>query len=141
MRSGVREASPSQVVEGYWTFARRKRGSYPLATERSGKWLLFVPRDQIEDVWSKVKRALEEGRLGNTAKVATARPNPNASEPGNHVICVYTYDSDDTADVMRIRDELRNLGFVNRIPYKTDEATREGRYRVRGDRRVSKYYC
>lgn len=49
-------------------------------------------------------------------------------------------DSDDVADVMRIREELPSLGFVNKIPYKTDEATHAGRHGVRGDKRVSKYY-
>ena len=141
MRLSIDDTRPSKTRDVYWTFARRKTGNYPRATERSGKWLLFVPRDEVDDVWSRVKRALEVGRLGDSAKVSTARPNPNASDPRSHVICIYTHDSDDVADVMRVREELRSLGFVNKIPYKTDEATHAGRYVVRGNKRVSKYYC
>ncbi len=33
---------------------------------------------------------------------------------------------------MRVREELRGLGFTWRIPYKTDEATLEGCCQVRG---------
>ena len=135
------ERRPSETTEGFWIRAVTPSRGYSTATQRSGKWLLFVPRDQVDEAWEKVRRALERGRLGGSAKVSTARPNPNAADSENHVICVYTYDSDDVDDVMRIRDELRKLGFVNKIPYKTDEATVAGRYRVRGHRRVSKYYC
>jgi hypothetical protein len=135
------KTKPSQVSEDFWIFAQRRTGGYPPATTRSGKWLLFVPRDQVDEVWSKVELVLDEGRLGDIAKVSTTRPNRNASDPENHVICVYTYDSEDVEDVMRIRQVLRDMGFTNKIPYKTDEATLAGRYRVRGDRNVSKYYC
>jgi len=41
---------------------------------------------------------------------------------------------------MRIRDELRNLGIIAKIPYKSDEDTMIGKYRVRGHTRISKYY-
>lgn len=132
---------PSQVTDAFWIVAGSSARGYPSSTSASGKWLLFVRRDQVDDSWEKVRRALGQGKLGASAKVSTARPNPNATNPGNHVICVYTYDSDDVGDVMRIREELRGLGFEGKIPYKTDEATIEGKYRVRGDTRVSKYYC
>ena len=72
--------------------------------------------------------------------MSTARPNPNSGGPRKHVICVYTYDSEDKEDVMRVRASLRELGFVTPIAYKTDEATLEGRYEVKGHRRISKYY-
>lgn len=74
------------------------------------------------------------------AKVSTARPNPNAKNPNEHVICVYTYDYRDRGDVDRIRAALRDLGITWKIPYKTDAATRAGQYQVRGHTRISTYY-
>src|SRR2546426_2837732 len=119
------ECKPSEVTETYWIRAFRKSGSYPKATERSGKWLLFVPIEEIDEIWARIKTATEDGKLGDCSKVATMRPNPNAANPRTKVICVYTYDSEDEADVRRVRQVLRELGFINRLPYKTDADTYE----------------
>ncbi len=134
------EPRPSQVTDEYWVYAERTTGGYPVATPNSGKWLIFVPISQIDEVWVRIKHATEEGRLGDSAKVATARPNPNASNPALKVICVYTYDWTDRTDVSRIRQELRELGIVSKIPYKADRDTIVGRYAKRGHKRISKYY-
>ncbi len=48
------------------------------------------------------------------------------------VICVYTYDWTDEADVRRVRQELRALGITSKIPYKTDDDTNAGRYSSQG---------
>jgi hypothetical protein len=134
------EARPSQVTDECWLYAERKKGDYPAATPNSGKWLIFVPISQIDGVWIRIKHAAEDGRLGDSAKVATAKPNPNATDPAMKVICVYTYDWTDKADVSRIRDKLRTLGIVSKIPYKADHDTFTGRYARRGHKRISKYY-
>jgi hypothetical protein len=134
------EARPSQVTDEYWLYAERKKGGYPAATLNSGKWLIFVPISQIDGLWAKIKQATEDGRLGDIAKVATAKPNPNASDPKIKVICVYTYDWTDKIDVSRIREELCALGIVSKIPYKADHDTLAGRYAKQGYKRISKYY-
>jgi hypothetical protein len=131
---------PSEVTDVYWLYAKRKSGVYPEHAERGGKWLIFVPEQQIDEVWEKIALATEQGLLGGSAKVATAKPNPNAVDPNKRVICVYTYDWADEEDVRRVRQALRELGITWRIPYKADEDTYAGRYRNRGDRRISKYY-
>jgi len=41
---------------------------------------------------------------------------------------------------MRIREELRSLGIVSKISYKTDKATRENQYQIKGSTRISLYY-
>lgn len=41
---------------------------------------------------------------------------------------------------MRIREELRKIGLVSRIPYKADRTTMEGKYHVNGNTRISEYY-
>ena len=134
------EPVPSQITDEYWLYAVRKRGQYPKATARSGKWLVFVPVAQVDEVWAKIREATEKGCLGDSAKVATAKPNPNATDPSQKVICIYTYDWTDKEDVRRIRDELRALGITSKIPYRTDRDTSAGKYAKRGHRRISKYY-
>lgn len=134
------ENVPSQENNEYWLYAVRKQGKYPEPTARNGKWLVFVPVKSVDGVWEKIKKATEEGKLGDSAKVATARPNPNAGDSSRKVLCVYTYDWTDKEDVMRIRTELRALGITWKIPYKSDEDTDKGRYRVAGHTRISKYY-
>jgi hypothetical protein len=127
-------------MDAYWLHAKRKTGTYPAATKKCGKWLVFLHVSQIDEVWARIKLATEEGRLGRSAKVATARPNPNAKNPDSKVICVYTYDWTDDEDVRRLRHELRRLGITWKIPYKADHDTYAGRYAVQGHKRISKYY-
>lgn len=134
------DAKPSEVTDVYWIYAVRQKGKYPKPTSRSGKWLIFVGMNDVDEVWSKIKKATEEGKLGDSSKVATAKPNPHATDSNRKVICVYTYDWTDEEDVRRIREELRRLGIVNKIPYKTDEDTLSGKYRITGHTRISKYY-
>jgi Domain of unknown function (DUF1917) len=129
---------PSQVTDDYWVYAKRRQGRYPRATARSGKWLLFIPTEHIDQAWATIKQATEEGRLGDASKVATAIPNPHETNPHSKVICVYTYDGDDRDDVGRIQRELRALGFAGRLFWKADSATRAGLYSGAG-RRVSRY--
>ena len=95
---------------------------------------------ELDDAWSKIKQATQAGSLSNSSKAATGLVNPNAIDPTRKVICVYTYDSEDREDVFRVRQALRDLGFVRPIPYKTDQATLEGRYQVNGNWRISLYY-
>jgi hypothetical protein len=38
----------------------------------SGKWLIWLSAETIDRGWQKMKEAVEQGHLGNEAKVATA---------------------------------------------------------------------
>jgi Domain of unknown function (DUF1917) len=133
------DLKPSEVTVTYWLRAERKIGAYPAAKNR-GKWLVFVPVSQVDGVWAMIKLATEQGRLGSSAKVATAKPNPHEVNPDTRVICVYTYDWEDKEDVRRIRQELRYLGITWKIPYKADLDTYSGRYAIQGHKRISRYY-
>jgi hypothetical protein len=131
--------TPSQIEDEYWVTAAARKNRVR-RTERAGKWLIFVPLGELDAAWAKVRKATEAGLLGDSSKAATALLNPNAADPTKRVICVYTYDSNDREDVFRVRQALRDLGFDRPIPYKTDRATLEGRYQVKGHRRISLYY-
>ena len=131
---------PSTIADSFWLYAFRKEATYPKASDNSGKWLIFMPLDQLDELWEKIKRSTEEGQLGSSSKVATAKQNPNATDSSTKVICVYTYDWTDRQDVMRIRGVLRKLGVTSKIPYKADEDTYAGKYAKRGNQRISKYY-
>ena len=134
------DTKPSEVKDIYWIRVERRKGKYPEPTHRSGKWLVFVDKKDVDEVWDKIKKAVEEGKLGSDAKVATAKPNPHATNPDKRVICVYTYDYADEKDVKRVREELRKLGITSRIPYKADEDTLSGKYQITGHTRISKYF-
>ena len=132
---------PSEVFDAFWIHAeRRDQSSYPDHTERGGKWMLFIDTSEIDVWWSKIKAATEGGVLGGSAKVATMKPNSNATSADTRVICVYTYDVTDEADCTRVREGLRNLGITWKIPYKTDADTHAGKYAMRGNVRISKRY-
>lgn len=102
--------------------------------------MIFVPRARIDELWATIRKATEEGYIGSQAKVSTARPNPNSADPSKHVICVYTDDADDEADIREVRQVLRDLGVSWKIPYKSDAATLAGKYQVRGNTRISTFY-
>jgi hypothetical protein len=110
---------PSRFTGDYYLHAT---GPAPAegSPRRPGKWLIFVSRSRIDALWETIRRAVQAGRLGHAAKVSTALPDPMSPDPKKHVICVYTGDEDDPADVRRVRDALRQLGISWRIPYKSD---------------------
>lgn len=134
------DMNPSKVDEVYWLFAKRQKGKYPDSTRRSGKWLVFVGVSDVDKVWKRIKKATEDGRLGNSSKVSTMKRSPLSRDSGQKVICVYTYDWKDKEDVMRIRGELRSLGVLDKIPYKSNEDTLKGKYSKDGDKKISKYF-
>jgi hypothetical protein len=134
---------PSKTYDRFWLFARRFPGTpvYPEATERCGKWMLFIPIARIDDVWFTIGKAVEDKKLGSSAKVATMKPNPNTVKPDEKVICIYTYDSEDREDVERVLVSLRNLGIRDRAFYKEDAVTIAGEYSRNSGRPVSKYWA
>lgn len=108
---------PSQVDEDIWIVARRHHGRPAKAV---GKWLIYREKDEVDDTWDKIVQLLHNGDLWTEVKVVSeGRRRENAP----FVICVYTADAYDEADVMRIRRVLREYGITEVINYKTDEAS------------------
>lgn len=112
---------PSSVTDYYWI-----RAWAPEAVEaprRSGKWVIEVHADQLDEAWRRVAEALRAGRLATSAKARTARPHPFVDERGLKVICVHT-NAEDFGERTRVYGELRRLGFAaGALRYRTDHET------------------
>lgn len=124
--------TPSMTTQMYW-IVQDAPGVAPEAIqdELAGKWLIFLPPEEVDDAWKKVRDATWRGELGISAKVSTAKPNPD-SRDNMKVIYVYTPDWRDEEDVMRVRERLRGLGFVDRLGYKRNIETFQGQYSQKG---------
>lgn len=136
------KTKPSQETNEYWITSIRSADApkYPAMTGDAGKWLVFADIKDIDAIWEKISDATEKGLLGGGSKVSTAKINSMAKDRNQKVICVYTYDVYDVADLDRVRDELTKLGITQKIPYKTNDATRKVKYEIYGDKKISTYY-
>lgn len=122
---------PSKETSQPWIYADGKgEGCYEDGQTYVGKWLVFVRHEHVDEVWERIRSAVEAGKLGISAKVSTSRPSGYKST--DHVICVYTYDFRDKADVGRVLTALRDIGITGRLYYKTDQATLSGVYAREG---------
>jgi len=88
-----------------------------------GKWLIFINNTEEEVLkhWERIKERTLEGSLGPASKIR----NPELGRE-TLVICVYTQDCWDVEDVMRVRGELRNLGYTQTLSYKPNYETLAG---------------
>jgi hypothetical protein len=87
-----------------------------------GKWMLFPGTNDVSHDWALVAKATADGKLGQTSKVATWDPSRS------HVlICVYTPDFNDVAQIKRVLHSLIGLGLRSLtsrlIYYKCDAYT------------------
>jgi hypothetical protein len=125
---------PTKTTQMYW-IVQDAPGSAPESIDdvNAGKWLIFQEPDQVDTVWKKVRDATVALELGISAKVSTSKPNPD-SRDNRKVVYVYTKDWADEPDVMRVREKLRELGFVDRIGYKRNIETFAGEYAKKGKR-------
>jgi hypothetical protein len=134
---------PTEVYDVFWIRAERVDPyNYPQPTERRGKWMIYAHVSEVDQVWITIRDAVVRGLLGSDAKVATMKPNANAVEPDRKVICIYTYDSEDKDDVLRILTSLReDLGIMRKAFYKEDIATYARRYSFNTKGPVSRYWA
>ena len=83
----------------------------------SGKWLVFVSSDEVDNLWGRILKSTLAGTLGNCARVSTRNKKDHRS---SHVIYIYNADYRSIEEVNRVRDGLRELGVKDRIFYKPD---------------------
>ncbi|KUG19351.1 hypothetical protein ASZ90_010920 [hydrocarbon metagenome] len=126
--------TPTKTTLIYWIVqdAPHFRGG-ETDVELGGKWLIFVNPDEADEAWRRVRDETAAGRLGISARVSTGKPNPDARDD-RIVIYVHTQDWRDEAEVMRVRERLRELGFTERIGYKRNIETYQGEYSEKGKR-------
>lgn len=83
-----------------------------------GKWLIYADSSKIDSLWERVIRMLCLDGKGSQAKVSGRKEGEDS-----HVICVYTDDYTQLAEVKALRDALRAIGVKWRIGFKTDAYT------------------
>lgn len=72
--------------------------------------MIFCSDHDVDDIWQVIARATAANELGIAAKVGT-RPEDEGIKR-DRVICVYTADFTDKADVGRVLQKLRELKLV-----------------------------
>eukprot|EP00736_Rhodelphis_marinus_P009226 Rmarinus@m.11254 len=89
---------------------------------RGGKWMIQFQGDtsDVIDVWGRVFAGVWTGYLGtDTAKIGCS----TAVMSTGGVICIYTSDAFDEADVLRVLTRLRKIGITHPLNYKMDLLT------------------
>ena len=131
--AGVSTVDPTTVTDDHWV--RAKPPCVPSDQKTRGKWLVFKQFEELDATWHMIQEAVESGELHSTgAKCSTAKPDPSSHpmESNIGVICVYT--SEETMD--KVGFKLVHM-VKQDIRYKTDEATRQGRYIATGYKKVT----
>lgn len=95
------------------------------STEKTGKWCIVRPASEIDALWAQVRQAVLDGHF-RAALVST--PSQAASLGDTYVICAFTSDWKDQAEVNAARDVLRGFGVTESIGYKRDVETVRGVY-------------
>ena len=122
MRAG--KAAVDAAVAKFRVEAERKLLAAAKKYEvKSGKWMLFPIRRDVDRIWGTVAEAMGRGQLGHVAKVAAE------CDQGDRVgrpVCVYTHDFGNREDVKRVLLKLVELDLVPkrgevRMVYKTGE--------------------
>lgn len=109
------DAVPSQMAGVYWIEAKCEVETLP-PTSRAGRWIIPTTVSEVDALWEKIKAATRAGKLGYKSKVSTA-PRDLGKDRNDRVIHVVTADADNTADVARVREALRELRINENIQY------------------------
>lgn len=115
---------PSEAKHAAWLMAPSPKQAFS-SSDVSGKWCIFKPSSEIDAAWNLIKAAVKRCDL-LVAKVSTKLGA--YAHGNNHVICVYTEDYTDEAELARTRKVLRELGFTEELGYKRDIDTRNNVY-------------
>lgn len=97
----------------------------------SGKWMLFVPKNQMDEEWISAVKAFREGKLVGVfqMKCSTMFENDRAQKNGNGVIifhCSHSYDEESIMIVGKNLLDVTKHANSRTIYYKTDAQTLAG---------------
>ncbi len=117
-------AQPSQVPGVYWIESKCPPEHCQSPTPASGEWRIETTVDDVDALWQQIKQATESGDLGYKSKVSTS-PAHNQGRREQRLICVRTYNADDTDDVQRVQAALEALNMPQPLRYQRDRPTSE----------------
>ena len=103
---------PMETLDAYWIYESNTKHNN--ASTDVGKWMLFYPKDEINDKRDVAKQLYRDGVLTGVVsmKCSTARPNPRASNPNSSIIIFYSDDSSNEELTMNIgRDICRSMEY------------------------------
>ncbi|KAI9727813.1 MAG: hypothetical protein M1834_007960 [Cirrosporium novae-zelandiae] len=78
----------------------------------TGKWMLFLALEQVDEAWESIATATAENELGIAAKVAPQGETDDGRAP--RLICIYTKDFSDMDDVKRVLENLVELKLAGK---------------------------
>lgn len=90
------------------------------STDRTGKWCIFRDEATVDAMWAKIRQAVVNKEL--PAGMVSSPANAKHFD-GTYLICVFTPEWRDQADVMRVREILRGMGVEEELGYKRDVDT------------------
>lgn len=111
-----------------WLYARSKDKKV-IENLKGGKWMLFVPKDELDYCWKHLVKGVQRGLI-EEIKVSI----PNELNPRNAVntfaIMMYTHDYEDKKEVEEVLRYIEdaNLNKGKLIYYKTNVATKKALY-------------
>lgn len=119
---------PSQKTEYAWLQCwvdeeeeEEQEEAEPIEEMLVGKWMIFCKSmTEADELWPILKKALYGHELGPTMKSATELSRNGV------LICIYTDDWYDIADLRRVLQTIRKLGRQEKIFYKADAQTALG---------------
>lgn len=130
---------PTKVFDRPWVVVTSKGNNDPVlrAMFDGGKWCIFMPKAIINQYWIKIRKATKQG-LFSSSKCSTSCETKFKYK--DSVICVYNDDWKDEAEIMRIRNLIRELIPVDtRMHYKKNEDSMKGVYSVNGHKDIALY--
>lgn len=111
----TKRAHPSHTTHMPWIYAHASPNRDPLQEDdkrRGGHWRFYVSRDVVDEVWEKIESLVEQGHRVSTASAA------HTFKYQEHQFNIFSSDVSQTAEVKRIREQLRALGITWPIAYK-----------------------
>ncbi|KAK2015366.1 DUF1917-domain-containing protein [Colletotrichum eremochloae] len=82
---------------------------------KAGKWMLFCQPKDVDEVWRVVARATANNELGIAAKVAPWDSHNDPTGRKDRIVCIYTADFSDKADVTRVLQKIQELRLIEAI--------------------------
>jgi hypothetical protein len=117
------DITPSQAFHRDGFIWARRDSFY--STSKTGKWCVVRSAEKVDELWARVRQAVRDG-IFPAALVST--PSQAAGHGGTFVICAFTRDWQNKAEVDAARALLREFGVAESIGYKRDVDTVNGVY-------------